>query len=140
LLVSSHELDELEKLTDHVAIMARGRIAAVGPVAEIRDRLDNHPLTVRVDVEPASGRNGKPGGGPREMAAALPRLPDVVGVQRGEGREPGLHRVVVGARNPQRFFRELGRVVLEEWFDVRRVETLDDSTEAVLGYLLGGRG
>ena len=30
LLVSSHELEELEKLTDHVAIMARGRIAAVG--------------------------------------------------------------------------------------------------------------
>ena len=29
LLVSSHELEELEKLTDHVAIMARGRIAAV---------------------------------------------------------------------------------------------------------------
>ena len=29
LLISSHELEELEKLTDHVAIMARGRIAAV---------------------------------------------------------------------------------------------------------------
>ena len=33
LLISSHELDELEKMTDHVAIMARGRLAAVGPVA-----------------------------------------------------------------------------------------------------------
>src|SRR5438132_11696310 len=32
LLVSSHELEELEKLTDHVAIMARGRIAAVDTV------------------------------------------------------------------------------------------------------------
>src|SRR5437868_7003516 len=30
LLVSSHELEELEKLTDRVAIVARGRIAAVG--------------------------------------------------------------------------------------------------------------
>ena len=27
LLVSSHELEELEKLTDHVAIMSRGRVA-----------------------------------------------------------------------------------------------------------------
>src|SRR5262249_11699001 len=30
LLVSSHELEELEKLTDHVAVMAQGRIAVVG--------------------------------------------------------------------------------------------------------------
>src|SRR5262249_57267407 len=29
LLVSSHELDELEKLTDHIAILARGRIAVI---------------------------------------------------------------------------------------------------------------
>src|SRR6202008_4175599 len=42
LLVSSHELEELEKLTDHVAIMARGRIAAVGTIAQIRDLLDDH--------------------------------------------------------------------------------------------------
>src|SRR5205085_5071656 len=41
LLVSSHELDELEKLTDHIAIMSRGRIAAVGDVADIRSRLDD---------------------------------------------------------------------------------------------------
>src|SRR5260370_27890560 len=33
LLVSSHELDELQQLTEHVAVMARGRIAAVGSVS-----------------------------------------------------------------------------------------------------------
>ena len=48
LLVSSHELEELEKLTEHVAIMARGRIAAVGTLAQIRDLLDDHPLLIRV--------------------------------------------------------------------------------------------
>src|SRR5439155_7642899 len=40
LLISSHELEELEKLTEHVAIMARGRIAAVGTLTQIRDLLD----------------------------------------------------------------------------------------------------
>lgn len=53
LLVSSHELEELEKLTEHVAIMARGRIAAVGSVASIRDRLEDHPLSIRVELAPA---------------------------------------------------------------------------------------
>src|SRR5258705_11289718 len=43
LLVSSHELEELEKLTDHMAIMARGSIAAVGLIGSIRVRLECRP-------------------------------------------------------------------------------------------------
>jgi ABC-2 type transport system ATP-binding protein len=123
LLVSSHELDELEKLTDHVAVMARGRIAAVGTLTQIRDLLDDQPLSVRLECDQ-----------PRRLAAALMALGDVVGVELPE--DGGL---VVRARNPRQFFRELTTLVLEEGHDVRHVETLDDSAEAVLGYLLGGR-
>src|SRR5436305_12968938 len=74
LLVSSHELEELEKLTDHVAIMARGRIAAVGTLARIRDLLDDHPLAVRIDCDR-----------PRELARLLLTLDDAVGVELGDG-------------------------------------------------------
>ena len=122
LLVSSHELDELEKLTDHVAVMARGRIAAVGTLTQIRDLLDDQPLSVRLECDQ-----------PRRLAAALMALADVVGVELPE--EGGL---VVRARNPRKFFQELTTLVLEEGHDVRHVETLDDSAEAILGYLLGG--
>jgi ABC-2 type transport system ATP-binding protein len=139
LLVSSHELDELQKLTEHVAVMARGRIAAVGSVAQIRDRLDDHPLTVRVDVtrDDEKGRDRR-----RELAGALLRLPDVVGVELLEDAagEEGVGRLLVRARNPRTFFRDLARLVLEEWYEVRRLQTLDESAQAVLGYLLGGRG
>ncbi len=139
LLVSSHELEELQKLTDHVAVMARGRIAAVGSVAQIRDRLDNHPLTVRVDVARASEVGGKDRR--RELAGALLRLPDVVGVELLEDApcEEGVGRLLVRARNPRTFFQGLTRLVLEEWFEIRRLQTLDESAEAVLGYLLGGK-
>jgi ABC-2 type transport system ATP-binding protein len=147
LLISSHELEELEKLTDHIAIMARGRIAAVGTVAQIRDRLDDHPLAVRVDIaEGAERRGGQDPAGPpcptrRELAAALLKLPDVVGVEMLDDGDAGdgVSRVLVRARNPQRFFRDLARLVLEEWYEVHHLETLDESTRAVLGYLLGGR-
>jgi len=123
LLVSSHELEELEKLTDHVAIMARGRIAAVGTLTQIRDLLDDHPLTIRVSCDQD-----------RRLASALLDLPDVVGVEMQNGA--GL---LVRARNPRRFFQQLTALILEEDFDVRHLETLDDSTHAVLGYLLGKR-
>lgn len=120
LLVSSHELEELEKLTDHVAIMARGRIAAVGALAKIRDLLDDHPLSVRIDTDR-----------PRGLAGQLLANDDVVGVEVGEG--PSL---IVRARNPRRFFRALTRLVLEEDVAIERLEPLDDSAHAILGYLL----
>jgi ABC-2 type transport system ATP-binding protein len=140
LLISSHELDELEKLTDHVAIMVRGRIAGIGTVADIRDRLNHRPLTIRLDVQrsaEAADRNSSEG--PRAFLAALVRLPDVLAVEVMEEAD-AFSRVQVRARNPRRFFQELTRLVLEEWYEIRHLETLDDSTHAVLGYLLGGQG
>src|SRR5262249_5736421 len=121
LLVSSHELEELEKLTDHVAFMARGRIAAVGTVGQIRDLLDNHPLAVRIESDQ-----------PRRLASELLALEEVVGVELGE---TGM--LLVQARNPRTFFRRFAHLVIEEGFEVQRLETLDDSAQAVLGYLMG---
>jgi ABC-2 type transport system ATP-binding protein len=138
LLVSSHELDELEKLTDTVAIMARGRIAAVGTVAQIRDRLDDQPLRVHLAVR-CGGNGTLPAQRQRDLGGELLRLPDVVGIELLElPEEATTCGVVVRARNPQRFFRDLSRLVLEELLEVCHLQTLDDSAEAVLGYLLGG--
>lgn len=133
LLISSHELEELEKLTDHVVVMARGRIAAVGSLVQIRELLDDHPLTIRIDLEPEQA-HGVVTDRRRELASALLALPDVVGVDLGEG-----HSLLVSARNPRQFHRDFARLVVEELYEVRHLETLDDSAEAVLGYLLGGK-
>ena len=124
LLISSHELDELEKLTDHVAIMSAGRIAAVGTLTTIRDLLDDHPLSIRV----RSDQN-------RHLAALLLGCDDVVGLDRVETDDS----LIVRARNPRRFFRRLADLVIEENLEIRHLETLDESTEHVLSYLLGGR-
>ena len=125
LLISSHELESLEKLTNHVAIMARGRIAAVGTLPQIRDLLDDHPLSIRIDVEHA-----------REVACLVLALPEVLAVDVRDAS----HGLLVKARNPRRFFEAFGRVVIEHQLDIRRIEALDDSAHAILGYLLGGSG
>lgn len=127
LLVSSHELEELEKLTDHVAILTRGRIAAVGTVTQIRDMLDDQPLSVRIDVAD-----------PRRLAALLVNRPEVVGVEMEANGAAGT--LIVRARNPRRFFEDFGRLAASEELDVTRLEPLDESAHAVLGYLLGGSG
>jgi ABC-2 type transport system ATP-binding protein len=122
LLISSHELDELEKLTDHVAIMAAGRIAAVGTLPQIRELLDDHPLSIRIACEQS-----------RDVAGRLLAWDEVVGLDRDD------RYLTVRARNPRRFFERFGQLVIEEDLDVRHLETLDESTHDVLGYLLGGR-
>ncbi len=119
LLVSSHELEELEKLTDHVAIMAAGRIAAVGTLSEIRELLDDQPHAIRLQCEQAPA-----------LACRLLEWEEVVGLDRdGTG-------LTVRARNPRRFFQRFAQLVIEEDLDVRHLEALDESTQDVLGYLL----
>jgi ABC-2 type transport system ATP-binding protein len=124
LLVSSHELDELEKLTDHVAIMAAGRIAAVGTLTTIRELLDGHPLSIRIRCDQS-----------RQLATLLLACDDVVGLDRVEDGET----LIVRARTPRRFFRKLADLVIEENLEIRHLETLDETTHDVLSYLLGGR-
>ncbi|MGE3804479.1 MAG: ABC transporter ATP-binding protein [Gemmataceae bacterium] len=123
LLVSSHELEELEKLTDHVAVMVHGRIAAVGPLERIRALLDDQPLSILIEATEL-----------RRLAALLIAMADVAGVELGANEA-----LVVRARNPRRFFTDLTRLVLEENLEICHLETLDESAAAVLGYLLGGR-
>jgi ABC-2 type transport system ATP-binding protein len=122
LLISSHQLEELERLTERVLVVARGRVIVQGTLTEIRDLLDHQPLAVRIDSDR-----------PRELAASLLRLPEVLGVEL-----TGDVGVVARARNPQRFFRALSGIVLDEAFDVTRLETLDSSAQAILDYLLKG--
>jgi ABC-2 type transport system ATP-binding protein len=123
LLLSSHELEELEKLTEHVAFIARGRIAAVGTLAQVRQLLDDQPAAIRIGVE-----------SPRQAANLLLDLPEVVGIEFRDGGE-----LIVHARQPRQFFTKLGRLVVEEGLEVHSLETLDGSAQALLGYLMGGR-
>lgn len=121
LLISSHELDALDKLTDRVAIMSAGRIAAVGTLPQIRDLLADHPLSVRVSCD----QN-------RHLAGLLLDMEEVVSIERAEGED----YLLVKARKPKEFFRKLNLAVIEEQLEVRHLEALDESTEDILGYLL----
>jgi ABC-2 type transport system ATP-binding protein len=127
LLISSHELEELEKLTNHVIVMARGRIAAVGTLTQIRELLDNYPLSVRIELDK-----------PRELARQLLDFPEVIGIDID--RRTGGEYLIVRAYYPAQFFQRLGKLVVEQPYEIQRLEPLDESAHAILGYLLGGSG
>jgi ABC-2 type transport system ATP-binding protein len=69
-IVSSHVLDEVERLGSQVLVMSQGRLAAAGDFHELRALMDDRPLRIRVRTDR-----------PRELAGALLEAGTVVGVR-----------------------------------------------------------
>jgi ABC-2 type transport system ATP-binding protein len=103
-LFSSHLLDEVERVSDHVALIDRGRVLAQGPLDEVR--AGHRLLTVRFEgPRPAppevAGMFGWEGGG-REWSAVCCLAPgearaavEVCGARVVEERSPTLDKIFV---------------------------------------------
>ena len=50
-LVSSHILDEIERITEQIVILHQGKLVALGNLHAIRERLDQIPHTIRIGDE-----------------------------------------------------------------------------------------
>ncbi len=125
LLLSSHELEELEKLTNHVAILAKGRIAAVGTLLQIRELLDDRPRRFRIELATPDLRT---------LAQQLLAIEDVLAVEQDS------NAILVKVKATKHFYDRFQTLVCEQQFEITRLEPLDESTHAILGYLLGGSG
>ncbi len=120
-LVSSHILFEVERLTDRVVLIHHGKAIASGRVSEIRALIDEHPHTVLLDTPQ-----------PRELAQALSAEDHVAEITFPS--EGGLQ---VRTRDPERFYGDLPRIVVEGRLPVLAMESPDDNLEAVFRYLVG---
>jgi ABC-2 type transport system ATP-binding protein len=69
-IVSSHVLDEVERLGSQVLVMSQGRLAAAGDFRELRALMDDRPMRIRVRTDR-----------PRELAAALVEAGTAVGIR-----------------------------------------------------------
>lgn len=120
-VVSSHLLAELEQTCDQLVMLSRGRVQALGTLAELRRQLADEPLTVRLDTPHA-----------RRLAALCVLRSDVAEVSvRGSA-------VTVRTTDAAGFFAALNQLLAQESIDVERLETLDAGAEAVFGYLQRG--
>jgi ABC-2 type transport system ATP-binding protein len=119
ILLSSHILEEMDELADRVLFIFRGRILASGSLDQIRDMLDDHPLQIRISADRV-----------RELAARLLQLQCVGGADlRGPGD------LVLQIYRPSEFFRSFAEIVMEEDFEVERLQVIDASAEAIFEYL-----
>jgi ABC-2 type transport system ATP-binding protein len=118
-IVSSHVLAEVERMTNRVVAMVDGRLAAVGDVAEIRSAMTDKPRLVFVESPDA-----------RRLASALMETEGVVGVHL-DGDQ-----LRVEASDARDLALRLPAVAVESRISLSRVEPVDESLESVFRYLV----
>jgi ABC-2 type transport system ATP-binding protein len=119
-LVSSHILDDMDTLAERVFFMGRGRLLATGSLGEIREMLDRYPLRVLIGCDRA-----------RELAGRLVQCELVRGLELHTDEE-----LRVQISRPKEFFSQFATLVLEEHFEIERLETTDASAGAVFDYVM----
>ena len=122
IVLSSHILEEVEQLAETVLLIINGKLAASGGFRAIRAALDKRPYHVRIVADK-----------PRELAAAVVRLPSVDAVNV----DPDGALIVLSS-HVRDLQVELPRLAQASSISLRRIEPLDDSLESVFGYLVEG--
>ena len=122
IIVSSHVLAEVERMTDRVVAILDGKLAAEGGIRAIRAAMTHIPHRVRIDADE-----------PRALAGALVELPAVVGVRFADG---GLE---VETANLAALGTALPALALQHAVRITRFEPVDASLESVFRHLLNIR-
>lgn len=119
-VVSSHILYEVERVTDNVVLLYQGSLMAHGRVREIRDLIDAHPHTIHVDCNSA-----------RALAAHFIQDTSVLNLDFD-----GEHRLIIRTRDPNSCYERINEVALLPDIDVARIHCTDDDLQAVFDYLV----
>jgi ABC-2 type transport system ATP-binding protein len=124
-IVSSHILHEVDRISDSVIMLSQGYVVAEGEIHAVRSEVKEQPMQVLV-------RCDKPG----LLASRLFEQDHVVEVKiHSDGR--GL---LVRSRDADSLYLLLNRVVLEAGLEVELVAPADADMHSVYQYLIGSEG
>ncbi len=118
-VVSSHILDEIERMTSDILLIHKGRVLADGNIYEIRELIDEHPHTIYIDCEK-----------PRAFAQKLVGFEDVVRLEFVDG---GFR---IATRDPNACYERIPRLALDGEFHLRGMTSPDNDLNAVFRYLV----
>lgn len=122
-IVSSHVLHEVERMTRQFVLIDRGRKLAEGDVQTIRALIDRHPHSIELACSDS-----------RRLAAALVALPHVLGVDVSSDQI-----LTVRTSEPDEAYDAVVQLALSMGVDLHRLRSPDNNLEAVFRYLTGGR-
>ncbi|MCK4758361.1 MAG: AAA family ATPase, partial [Thermoplasmata archaeon] len=122
IIVSSHVLHEIEKMTHNVVLIYKGRAVAQGDISEIRGLIDKHPHNI---VLAGSNMVG--------LAKKLLDMNYTVSVGYNENRDS----ITVRVTQPDEFFDSMPGLIEGTGCKIDRMFSLDDNLESIFKYLVG---
>ena len=121
-VVSSHVLFEIERITQEIVLMYKGRSVATGNISEIRELIDEHPHNIIIK-----------GKGLKNLAKRLIDDDLVLSVKFNEKDE-----LLTEVKDPNLFFDEISRTITSTECSISTIYSMDDNLEAVFKYLVEG--
>ena len=119
-IVSSHVLDEVERLGSQVLVMSQGRLAAAGDFRDLRALMDDRPMRIRVRTDR-----------PRQLAGALLEAGTAVGA-----RLDGDDLLELDTTDARALAHALAPVARDRHARLYEVHPLDADLEGVFRYVL----
>jgi ABC-2 type transport system ATP-binding protein len=124
-IISSHVLHEVDKISDQVVLMSYGYVVAEGQIHGVRTEVKEHPMQILVRCAQ-----------PSLLASRLFSQDHVVEAKlNNDGKG-----VLVRTKDADLFYQLLNKIVVEEDFAVDTVAPNDDDVNSVYQYLIGSGG
>lgn len=124
-ILSSHILHEVDRISDQVILLNSGYVVAEGQIQRVRDEVKEYPMQIMV-------RCSRPG----LLAAKLFAQDHIMEAKlHDDGRG-----ILIRTRDASRFYSHLHQIVLEGELDLETVAPADDDVNSVYQYLIGSDG
>ena len=121
-LVSSHILHEIERITEQIVILHRGRILALGNSHAIREMLDQHPHKIELECDE-----------PRKLAKSMLAIDEVIGMSFSSPT-----KLLIETQHLGEVHKKLPSTIIESGSTVTAIDNPDDDLQSILMYLTGG--
>jgi ABC-2 type transport system ATP-binding protein len=119
-IVSSHILHEVDKISDQVILLSHGYVVAEGHIQGVRSEVKEQPMQIFVACDQ-----------PSLLAARLFQQDHVVEAKLST------NGLLLRTKDADGFYLLLNRVILETGLEVESVAPADDDVNSVYQYLIG---
>lgn len=120
-IISSHMLRDVEKITDNIVLIHKGRIVARGNIHEIRKLIDKYPQRIFIKTNE-----------PRRLAKILVDYQFVEGVSVYSEDS-----IFAYTRKPDEFYRNISGILYNNKIRITHMSSPDDNLNAIFTYLVG---
>jgi ABC-2 type transport system ATP-binding protein len=125
LIISSHILDEVDRISDRVVLITGGYVVAEGAIGDVRREVRDKPMQVLIRCDR-----------PEWLAARMFSVNHCVEARlHGDGKG-----VFLRTGDIDEFYRLLNSIATDEAINIDAVTPVDDDTQAIYEYLIGPEG